>query len=85
MYILKVDISAHVAVRRFFGDNVFMCLADLGPCRGLVGEVPGILKFEALDLSKVPMLALAIVGVHFAASRAIVIILSKDNGTGKCA
>ena len=76
--------TVHVVVRRFFGDNVCMCLADRGPVRTLVGKVTEILAFESLDLAKVPRLPLAIVGMYFAAGWTIVIILSKDNGTGEC-
>ena len=43
-----------------------------------------LLEFEGIDLAKVPRLPLAIVGMNFAAGQALVIILSKDDGTRGC-
>ena len=74
--------SVHVVVGHFFSANVCMRLANLGPVRALVGKVTKLLEFEALDLSKVHRLPLAIIGVHFAAGWTVVIILSEDDGTG---
>ena len=76
--------SVHVVIRIFLGSEICMCLADLGPVRALVGEVAKLLEFEALDLSMVPGLPLAIIGVHLATVRIIVIILRKNGGAGGC-
>ena len=61
-----------------------MRLIDIGPLRALVGEITKLLAFESLGLAKVPRLPLVIVGIRFAAAWVLVIILSKDDGSGEC-
>ena len=43
-----------------------MFLANIGPVRAIVGEVAKFLAPEALELSEVPRLPLAIIDVYFA-------------------
>ena len=57
-----------------------MSLDGLGPIRALLGEVGKLLASETIDLAEVPRIFLAIVGMHLAVGRAVVIILHKDDG-----
>ena len=57
--------SVRVVVGHFLGADIFMCLAGLSPVRALVGKVAKFLTPEALDLSEVPRIPLAIIGVNF--------------------
>ena len=70
----------HVVIGRVPGAGVCTHLAGLGPVRSLVGKVAKFMSLEALDLAEVLRIPLAIVGVHIAVGRVIVIILRKDNG-----
>ena len=77
--------SVHDVARRIFCANVCMRLSDIGTVRALVGKVTKHLAFESLDLYKVPMIPLAISGVHFSSGWTVIIILIEDDDSGGCA
>ena len=70
----------YVVIGRFPGVDVCTRLSGLGPIRALVGQVAKIMSPEALDLSEVLKIPMAIIVVRITVGRVIFIILCKYDG-----